>query len=339
MRPFSVEWHELMVTAAIFVAAMLAFALLSSVAGWPNAASGWPVAVGVSLVLALLRIIGPVLDYLRQTGAKLETPFLKLDLAGAARATVTVQQPWVLSDGLIRKSSSVPESGIGELERSAQNFAGQPEIVLDLEDGGAWYTTRVFAVAATAAVVGSPQAIVLIGQKNGIARQFGGWISPHDVVRAFLRRDHRFAETHARALEYLSYLREHLRDTAFIPPASLPKYAQYQYGFQIYGDTAIIRILVDQMQYPDPPTPPTEALELPQQPPWTSLEELERLLQPWLICDQVGVDQVPKEQVMRILASPHDFIASTRDGQFGGMIDVRRVERDIIRQLVARAPE
>jgi hypothetical protein len=41
MRPFSVEWHELMIAAAIFVAAMIAFAFLSSVAGWPNAASGW----------------------------------------------------------------------------------------------------------------------------------------------------------------------------------------------------------------------------------------------------------------------------------------------------------
>ncbi len=61
------------------------------------------------------------------SGSKLETPFLKLDLAGAARATVIVQQPWVLNDGAIRKSSTVPESGIGELERSAQNFAGQPE--------------------------------------------------------------------------------------------------------------------------------------------------------------------------------------------------------------------
>jgi hypothetical protein len=92
------------------------------------------------------------------------------------------------------------------------------------------------------------------------------------------------------------------------------------------------------MQNPDPLVA-TEALELPQKPPWTNLEELESLLQPWLICDQVSVDQAPKEQVIRILASPHDVIASTRNGQFVGMIDVRRMERDIVRQLVARAPE
>jgi len=180
---------------------------------------------------------------------------------------------------------------------------------------------------------------VLIGQKNAISRQFGGWISPHDVVTAFLRRDRKFAETHARALEYLAQLRKHAGDGAFAPPASLQKYAQYQYQFQRYGDTSIIGILVDQMRQPDTTNSPAEALESPQQPPWTSLEELERLLQPWLICDQVGVEQAPKEQVIRILASPHDAIASTHNGQFVGMIDVRRVERDIVRQLVTRAPE
>jgi hypothetical protein len=341
MRPLSIEWRDLLLAAAIFVAIILVFAFLSSAAGWPNATSGWPIAIGIALVLALLRVIGPVLDYLRQTGAKLETPFLKLDWAGAARATVITQQPWVLSDDLIRRSSSVPDSAIGELERSAQSFSGQPEIVLDLEDGGAWYTTRVFAVAATAAVVGSPQAIVLIGQRNAVPRQFGGWISPHDVVTAFLRRDHKFAQVYSHAIEYLSQLRMHAGDTSFAAPVSLPKFTQYKYPFQTYGDTAVIRILVDQMQYPDPapPAPSAEALELPQQPPWINLEELERLLQPWLVRDHVEVDQAPKEQVIKILASPHQFIASTRGGQFIGMIDVRRVERDIVRQLVARAPE
>jgi hypothetical protein len=54
---------------------------------------------------------------------------------------------------------------------------------------------------------------------------------------------------------------------------------------------------------------------------------------------RAGIDQAPKEQVIRILASPHDVIASTRGGRFVGMIGVRRVERDIVRQLVARAPE
>jgi len=101
-----------MIATAIFVATLLVFAFLSSAAGWPNPTSGWTIAVGVALGLALLRVIGPLLDYLREAGGKFETPFLKLDFAGAARATVISGQPWLLSDDLIRKSPSVPESGM-----------------------------------------------------------------------------------------------------------------------------------------------------------------------------------------------------------------------------------
>ena len=343
MRSLSIKWHELVVAAAIFVAIMLAFAFLSSAAGWPNAANGWPLAAGVALVLALLRVIGPVLDYLRQAGAKLETPFIKLDFAGAARVVGETGQPWILSDDLIRKSPSVPDSALPELERSVQDFANQSEIVVDLEDGGAWYTTRIFAVAATAMKIGSPRAIVLIGQRNGIPRQFGGWVKPENIVMAFSRRDQKFAAVQERALQYLAHLRMHSDDSAYTAapaspgtPSLFPKYLQYVAQFRTYGDIALIRILVDQMLYPE--NIANGPLEKPQQPPWTNLGEMERLLEPWLIRDQVKVDQAPKEQVMQVLGSQHDVIASTRNGQFVGMVDVRRVERDIVRQLVERAP-
>jgi hypothetical protein len=340
MRPLSIEWRELMTAAAIFVAAMLVFAFISNVAGWPNATSGWPIAVGVALVLALLRVAGPVLEYLRQAGAKLETPFIKLDFAGTVQVAATTGQAWVLSDDMIRKSPSVPESALPELERSVQSFANQAEIVIDLEDGGAWYTTRLFAVAATAMQIGSPRAIVLIGQRNGVPRQFGGWVAPGDIVLAFSRLDQRLAAVHERALQYLTHIKEHSADFGYKPatappgtPPYFPKYQQYVTQFRLYGDITLIRILVDQMLYPDN-TP--EALEKSQQPPWTNLGELERLLDPWLIRDQVKVELAPREQVIQVLGSHHDVIASTRNGQFVGMVDVHHVERDIVRQLVER---
>ena len=344
MRSLSIEWHEMVVAIAIFVATMLAFALLSSAAGWPNATSGWPVAVGVALVLAFLRVLGPVLDYLREAGAKLETPLVKLDFAGAARVVSASGRPWVLSDDLIRKSPSVPDSTLPELERSVQDFANQADIVVDLEDGGAWYTTRIFAVAATAMEIGAPRAIVLVGQKNGAPLQFGGWVKPEDVVTAFSRRDSKFATVHQRALQYLNLLRLHGDELTYTgPPAAtgtvapFPRYQQYVYQFRTYRDIAIIRILVDQMLSPES-NDPKDRLEDSQQPPWTNLGELQRLFEPWLVCEQVKVDLTAKEQVLQVLASQHDVVARTRNGQFLGMVDVGRVERDIVRQLVERAP-
>lgn len=129
MRRFSIDLREVRAAIAIFVGAMLTFALLSGAAGWPNAKSGWPLTVGVALAFALLRATGPALDYLQQVGAKVETRFLKLDFAGVARVAGAHGQPWVLSDDLIRESPSIPDSTLPELERSVDNFVNQAEIV------------------------------------------------------------------------------------------------------------------------------------------------------------------------------------------------------------------
>jgi len=39
----------------------------------------------------------------------------------------------------------------------------QTVAVIDLEDGHAWYKTRLFAMAATAELLQAPKALVLIG--------------------------------------------------------------------------------------------------------------------------------------------------------------------------------
>jgi hypothetical protein len=343
MSTFSIDWREVLISAVIFTFALALFAFLSGFAGWPNTMNGWPIAVGVALLLALLRFIGPTLDFLQRAGAKVEAPFLKFDFAAVARATAGTAKPWVLSDDLIRKGPTVAESTIGEIERSAQGFAQQSEIVLDLEDGSAWYTTRVFAVAATAALVGCPKAIVFVGQKHQIPRQFGGWIRPEDVVTAFQRHDSRFADVHTLAFEYYNHLMRHATDSTYTGPTGpgvkpLPKYLTYRQAFLDYSEIAIMRILVDQMKFPDQP-PPNGALEQPQRPPWIALGELESILQPWLVCSHVNKEQPSKEQVLQILSSPHGIIAATQGGQYMGVIDVGRTERDIIRQLVIRAPE
>jgi hypothetical protein len=294
MTPFSLEWREVLAAAGVFGLTPLAFALLAGIAGWPNSASGWPLAVGVALSLALLRVIGPLLDFLRRAGAKVETPFgLKLDFAGVARMTVN-PQPWILSDTLVRKGTNISESTVGDLESSVQEFADQPEIVIDLEDGQAWYTTRIFAVAATADIIGSPEAIVFVGQRNGLARQFGGWCKPSDVVTAFERHDPRFAGVREVALRYWAALKEHAHDSGYAPQAALPQYYSYRQAFLAFGESAIIRIFVSQMRNPDVPTP-QGPLEPSQEPPWIMLGQIEALMEPWLIRAHVDIRQSAKE--------------------------------------------
>ena len=60
------------------------------------------------------------------------------------------------------------------------------------------------------------------------------------------------------------------------------------------------------------------------------------MLDPWLVRDTLDLGKTEHEQAIGILNSREDIAVAIRDGQYAGLIDVGRAERDLLRQLVER---
>ena len=108
------------------------------------------------------------------------------------------------------------------------------------------------------------------------------------------------------------------------------------------GERVIMRILVNQMRFPDPSDPQAAQLgdlriEADENPPFVTLGELEPKLEPWLVRDAVELTQAEKDQVKAILQSENDIILALRNGRYDGVIDVRLAERGVLRQVAAQA--
>lgn len=177
MNSLSISWRELVAPAIIFVVIVALFGGLSTQAGWPSATQGWSLVVAIAAAVAFAPVVARALNFLQQSRASIEGPFgLKLNFASAVERSET-KVGW-LSVGTVQQGTLLPESGRGELEQAAIDAKKHPELVIDLEDGSAWYLTRLFAVAATAVLLGSPKLLVLVGQKGGQAKQAGGSIAP-----------------------------------------------------------------------------------------------------------------------------------------------------------------
>jgi hypothetical protein len=197
-----------------FIGLILVFLVLAKVTGWPNAQNGWPLAVMLAVVIALLPTIARTLTFLQQSRASIEAPFgVKISFANA----IVGADVKTLPENLVQPGAMIAESGVGELDRAAQDATAQTVVVIDLEDGQAWYWTRLFAVAATAALLGAPKLMVLVGRRGGRPRRLGGWIRPQDFVRALSQHDLRYDRVWRRARDYLSSLR-----SGAPPSASLP---------------------------------------------------------------------------------------------------------------------
>jgi len=319
-------------------AALLAFLLLAWLAGWPNAAGGWPFAVGVALLLGLLPLAPPLLGVLRDSRGKVEAGWLKLDFSAAVPAATAGAGQLALPGNILRPGMPIGDSGSQELDRVAAEATAQTDVVLDLGAGDAWYATRLYAVAATAQRLGAPARLVLCGQRGGEPGQFLGWITPQQAVAALERSDPRYARARRQAEAYLARLRAPPAPMAPGEPP-LPRLGAFQWHFDQVGDAVIMRVLVEMMRAPDivPPLPPDAPLEPEDAPPWLSPGQAVALLDAWLITEKVEATRPEREQILAILDSRHDVIASVRDGRFQGFVEVQRAERAILRQLAERA--
>lgn len=341
MTGLAIGRAELRQAAVIAGAALLIFLLLAGLAGWPNAAGGWPFAVGVSVALGLLPVAGQALAFLREGRGKVVAAGITLDFSAAVPAATAGAGQLALPGNILRPGMRIDDSGSQELDRVAAEVAAQGDLVIDLGAGDAWYETRLFAVAATMQLLGRPARLVLAGQRSGEAGQLLGWIAAGDVVAAMERADPRYGWAHRQAAAYLARLRAPAGTAAPLDPL-LPRFAEFDWRHRQIGDAVVMRILVEQMRQPDAVpalgTPhPGDRLEPEVNPPWLSPGQAVARLDAWLITEKVEATQPQRAQILAILDSRHDVIASVRDGRFQGFVEVRRAERAILRQLAERA--
>jgi hypothetical protein len=216
-----------------------------------------------------------------------------------------------------------PSSELGELERAAKEASEETLFIIDLKEGREWYWSRLFALAGMAVVVGTPKLIILIGQRGGRPRQFGGSIRPIHVIAALEQTDGRYASAWQFAKSELQIAKS--------------GQGSYSYYFKEIGEPVIMRILVDYMRHPErfgPGNAPIEPAP-PGTSSWITLFEAEKVFDPWLNRQAVDLNESQKSQVIGALSTSEDAIAATRAGEYAGMVDVKLVERQVLKQLLA----
>jgi hypothetical protein len=278
-----------------------------------------------------LPFVHRTLDYLRQNQASIETPFgVKLNFAAAVAAgqKAAPGDAFQMPTADVQAAEPVAESSTSKLESAARDAARHPLLVIDLEDGRAWYWTRIFAVAALSGPFRAPVWLVFIGQEGERPRQVIGYISATKLVRELSESDPRLRRALYRAEAYRAALQ------AGLPNGQIPAH-RYQYVFSQVGDAAFMRILIDQLQHPDP-----GILEPGQNAPetrdnWATPAEFRQKLAAWLVEDKIDLGSPPSEQASQILGAAGEIVLAHRDGTYQGIIHVGAFTRHLVRQLIA----
>jgi hypothetical protein len=180
--PWSVRSAVLALPVSVVVL-LVVIGITRAAAGWPSDANERAVLIGV-LLLAVLPMVLVLLGSLAG-GGSVEALGVKVRFPERAKATPEVRVPssMGLQPGMPLNDSTTMHI-LDTLKASTLSDIS----VLDLEDGAAWWETRLLVLCAGATRLGRPSAVVFVGTVGGVPQTFLGWAPPTELQRCLLSR-------------------------------------------------------------------------------------------------------------------------------------------------------
>jgi hypothetical protein len=175
-------WWRLAAAGSFSVAAVIG---LFALARWARVSSDWPTAKSDNILLIGILVVGLipmellVIDALIRRGGKLSFQGIAIDLA-VGPPTVDLQ----IDTNIGLSGETVSDTASTQILDTLKRAANSDVVVVDLENGTAWWETRLFILAAGGARTGSPRAIVFVTAERGQSRAFLGWAAPASLIEA-----------------------------------------------------------------------------------------------------------------------------------------------------------
>jgi hypothetical protein len=159
-----------------------------------EAPAGW-VLLGVAL-LSMIPVLFVVLEGLAVSGGSIEVGTVKVAVTSTATA-VSVAAHTVPSNATQQRGVPLQDSGSSQILDALKGSSAANVVIVDLEDGHAWWETRLLILCAGATRLGRPRVIVFTALQEGQWGRFAGWGRPRDLRDRLLDAD----QGYRRALE------------------------------------------------------------------------------------------------------------------------------------------
>lgn len=330
-------------TAAALVGLLLATAALRTLAKWPSEKSESIVLVGV-LLISLLPIALALLDVIVDRGGSIKYGSVEIDFSRSKeKGTAGITVPSNIGVPGLPVTDSATTQILDTLRQATANEI----VVVDLEDGQAWWETRLLVLLAGAVRLGKPNKIVFLGKDASNDRQFRGWSYAAELLP-------RLVAVHPQYARSLESARAAARQLDLVDPLDAPN-----------PTDATVPV-------PVPPTPPWISARLAINHAWMAFDpstglpnelfaeqilqsdlgdkletrapgprsisvwRLEELFHPVLNQDSIDLSWPPERQLEAFLSSQAAFIATTQQGRYSTLVTRAALTNEVLRSLASR---
>jgi hypothetical protein len=178
----------------LLIGLILGVAVLRQLLQWPPPGLDQAVFVAILLV-SLLPVMLAVVDMVAERGGAVSFRGVTLDFSRAGGAVPSYAVPHNI--GL--PGQAVTDSGTENIVEALRGASTSDVVVVDLEDGEAWWETRMLVLLAGADRIGRPDAVVFVARDGEVPGRFQGWARPSSLLPLIRRADRRYQEAYYRA--------------------------------------------------------------------------------------------------------------------------------------------
>jgi hypothetical protein len=179
---------SIIITIILAIVLLIIIGVLRATVDWPSDASTNTVLIAIVL-LSLLPVLLAILDVIISKGGSIGYKEFKIDFG-------KVQQSG-LSGFTIPANIGVPgmpvaDSATSNILETLKQATSAAIVVVDLEDGHAWWETRLLVLISGAERLRKPDKLVFVANDEGRLKVFQGWAEPEDLLRQLLKEDEKY---------------------------------------------------------------------------------------------------------------------------------------------------
>src|SRR6266566_3448873 len=310
---------SLVMTPVVLVALLVVVAVFRNATGWPSADSDKLVLIGIFLI-SLVPVLLASIDAVAERGGVIEYRGVKLDFSRVSASTTTsISVP--VNIGV--PGQPITDSTTSAILHALHQAVTTDVVVIDLEDGEAWWETRLLVLLAGAVRLGRPHALVFIGTEGNVGGSFQGWATPDALLPSLVRADQRYEESYYAA-------KAAAQQWALVPPVAgqpalqAPPYPPWvqglaaQYPWMAFRDGSSLpnEHAAEQFLAADLGS----RVEVVNRPKGISLVRLEELFRP--VLEELSIDETwPSErQLETFLDSDGAYVAVTHNGRYARLL-------------------
>jgi hypothetical protein len=332
----------LLASAAILLVLIITVVVGRETIGWPTEGmTQW--IVPAILIVSVIPLALTLVDLVAERGGKLGSRWLSVEFAAVVQPLPALEIP----------TNIVPGTQITDRDRDAllqmlQSAYAHEVVEIDLEDGEAWWLSRLLILCAGAVHRSRPSALVFIATDATVPRVFQGWAPPGELLEGLLRRN---AELRAafhrarRAVDQLNVVGQQVATPApgtgnetptpripgwdfNNPPSWLTNEAKDNYYLvfssnSILGPMALEQMIAKLLVGTEPP--PNGGV---------SMAQLEELFGSILRTRKIERSDPIEMRLERLLTTPDKYVALTDAGQFVGLQRTEQAGRAVLLSLI-----